>query len=372
MSDETNGVVFVGGKAVEQHLDPGSALDGDERDAAKAAVKAAIEAAGKDAAEGAKEVLAKNTPKGAVREKDADTEPTEPKDDVSDEPLDLDKASVKQLLKAREKAAAIKREAKSEAAQVRQQISEQQAQIQSEWAKIQEAQRAIAQQQANWELLRKNPGDAVRRIGLDPEQFILDLAKEGTPEGAAERRYREMEAQLRQAQEWQRNQELQRQQWEESQRQAQIGQKRAGIIQEFTSKAMNAEKYPMISEFYANNHNGLVALGDLTAEEYRNLTDGKEAGLDDILDYIEDDLASKAHAWYKKYNGSSSTVTKVVAKNQQKPPAKAPSSKGKSLSPEQSGERRTLSSRELSGLDDDERHEAAKQAVAVALANSKD
>jgi hypothetical protein len=102
----------------------------------------------------------------------------------------------------------------------------------------------------------------------------------------------------------------------------------------------------------------LVAAGDLTAYEFRELA-GREGSLDEILDYLEDDLAERANSWYVKKSGTKGSVSPEAK------PGKG--SKGKSLTPEAASERRSLGRKELRDLDDDERILAARQAVGVAL-----
>lgn len=393
-TEEAPEVTFVGGRAVEQTESLDSNLEPDEREAAKEAVRKAIEEAGKSSAESAKEGRARDPykPPGAKRDdepsapergpdgkflpkggqaEDKDSEKPEkpaPKPDEQEE-IDPDKATVKQLLKAREKVAAVKREAQGVQGEIQRQQQEfqkQQQAFQSQVQAFQKAQLDLQRQQAALKQLREDPARAIRELNYDPEQFILDLAQEGTPEGQARRQQREMERQLKELQDWKSNQlqtwKQQQQMMEEQQRQ----HARTNTVDRFVKLGADAEKYPHVAAFYKGRERALVAEGDLTAEEYRSISGGREGSLEDIMDYIEDQLAERAKSWYSiQQNGG----TKVAAAKPE-PVQSKPKSKGKSLSPEVSGERRTLSNK-LLDLDGDERLEAAKQAVAVALANSR-
>lgn len=402
MSEESN-VTFVGGKAVEQSEGLETNLEVDEREAAKEAVRKAIKEAGEESAKTAKEKKDNDPfkPPGAKkdseksRDKDDDEggsgpergpdgkflpkagksdpetgsagKPGKSKDSDDSEDLDLDKASVKELLRAREKAAQIKKKASEDVSKERQEIERARQEFQRQQYEFQQQQAALQRQYQALQELRKDPARAVKEIGYDPEQFVLDLAMEGTPEGKANRQIRELQAQLQQMQAYQQQQLQAQQEYQRQLQQRQVQQHRYNAVTEFVNLGMSEDKYPHVSNFYKGNERALVAFGDLVAEEFRGLTNGREASYADILDYIEDQLAEKAKSWYSKFNGSQKQKTRVVEEE----PEEKPKSKGKALSPDASGERRSLKAKSLKDLDGDERLEAAKQAVAVALASSK-
>ncbi len=396
MADEAV-VTFVGGKAVEQTEGLDSNLEQDERTAAKEAVRKAIEAAGDESAEDAKSSKAKDPfkPSGTKSEADEKEEkdsppergpdgkflprdgkpadkgekPKPPADakEESDEPLDLDKASVKQLLKQRERVAAMKRDAKDEISKAQQEFQAQQRQLYQMQQQYAQERAQLERERRNWQAIKSDPARAIREGGYDPEQFILDLAQEGTPEGQARRQQKEIQSQLAEIKAWREEQAQaqyrQQQQWQ----QQQVVQARQSAVKDFVSLGLNEEKYPHVANFYAGQERALVAFGDLAAEEYRNLSGGKEGSYADILDYIEDQLAERANTWYsKKQKGATSGQKADTQQTTEKP-----KSKGKTLNPESSGERRAHSSKALLDLDGDERLEAAKQAVARAMAQSR-
>ncbi len=367
-------VTFVGGKAIEQTESLDSGLDRDSREEAKAAVRKAIQEAGESSAKTAKENRGKDPFSAAdgVPERGTDGKflpkdaPKEPAKTEPEEELDLDKASVKQLLKARERVAAIKREGsefKGELAKERQELASQQADLKRAYQEIQALRNQVQRDHASMQALKSDPARAIRELGYDPEQYIIDLAQEGTPEGQAKRQHRELQAQIKEMQDWKTEQLRQTQNWQAQQQEAAVRHQRDNAVKNFLNLGLNEEKYPHVANFYKGRERALVAEADLTAEEYRTLSGGREGSFEDILDFLEDQVAEKANSWYSKKVGAGSKAT-------QAPTPKA-NSKGKALNPEGSGERRTLAPRDLSGLDADERIEAAKQAVAIAMANSR-
>ncbi len=395
MSTETSGsegttsrsegpnVTFVGGKAIEQTETLGSQLSDDEHAAAKEAVRKAISEAatkaGEDSAESARSDRAKDPykPPGTTKEvlergPDGKFLPKEgadkkaPESESDDEALDLDKASVKQILKAREKVANLKRDAKDELSKERQAFQAEVSQFRQFAEQVKAENVRIARDRESINALKKDPGRAIREIGYDPEQFILDLAQEGTPEGMQKRQFAELQAQIAEMKAWKQEQLNERQRQAHEAQMAHATAFRTQAVNDFLKLGLDDEKYPHVATFYKGRQKHLIAAGDLTAEEYRNLS-GKEGSYEQILDYLEDELADSANAWYSK---RSSGGQKGVPGSQPKPQPK--SSKGKSLSPDASGERRALVQKDLNDLDGDERHEAARQAVRVALAASRD
>ncbi len=369
---EPTEVTFVAGQPVEQTESLDSGLEVDEREAAKAAVREAIKAAGEDSAEDAKSDRAKDPYKPAGTKKSSDSTPERGEDgkflpkgetkEEPEEPLDLDKASVKQLLKQRERVAAMKRDAKDEISKERQEAQREKAEAQKAWQQIQQQQFELKRQHESFQQLRKDPARAMREIGYDPEQFILDLAQEGTPEGAQRRKQQEIDNQLAEIAAWRKQQQQDAQTWQEQQKEQQKIQYRAHAVESFTKLAFNEEKYPHVANFYKGDERSLIAIGDSTAADYRQLSGGKEGSYEDILDYLEDNLATRVKTWYSK--GAVKKVETVVKRE-------PPKSKGKSLSPDHTGERRSLHAKNLLDLDADERMEAARQAVSVALSASR-
>jgi hypothetical protein len=391
-TEEGPNVTFVGGRAISQTETLESDRPQDELDAAKAAVKKAIkesaEKAGKEAAEDAKSDRAKDPykPAGTKKEPKEDTsdddggpqrgpdgkflpkdgKPKAEKEDSDEEDFDPASASVKQLLRNREKIAKLKKDTNSEIAKEREALKREAEQIQQRQYEFQRQQYELQQERAALAALRKDPARAVREAGWEPEQFILDLAQEGTPEGQAKRQQMELQRRMDAFDAWQRQQEASARKAQEEAHMRAAQDNRKQVVNSFLTMSKNEERYPHINALYGGNEHFLVAAGDLTAEEFRKLS-GREGSFEQILDYLEDELAERS----KKLYTNRSTVQQEPqgrALQSSKEPSKG---KGKSLSPEFSGERRALVQSELKDLPDDERREAAKQAVKVAVANSR-
>lgn len=382
MSDEN--ITFVGGKAIEQHETAESNVDTDTREDAMAAVRDAIKGAAEEAKEGAKKVEEAWRPPGAKKDteesEDEDAgikrgpdgkfqkgtappkKPEPEKDESEEEDIDPKNASVKQLLKNRERVAAKMRKAQEEATGLeleRRKLAEETAKAQEAYRQIAEWQSEVERERQKFERLKKNPSFVARELGYDPEQFITELAREGTPEGQMARQQRELQEQLAEIRNWKEEQLRQQQEWQMQEQARQAEQYRVHIEKSFVDSAMNEDKYPHVTAFYRGREKQLIAAGDLTAYEFRELA-GREGSLDEILDYLEDDLAERANSWYVKKSGTKKDSVSPEAR-----PGKG--SKGKSLTPEAASERRSLGRKELKDLDEDERREAAKAAVSAAL-----
>lgn len=389
MADEMENVTFVGGKAIEQNESLDSQVDDSVRADAEAAVREAI----KGAAEEAKEDSGRSErdpfkPPGAkgTGEEDERSEapkprkkPAEPErgsdgkflpskegsEDEEEEEIDPSKASLKQLLKNRDKLVSQKREAKSAVDAERQRLADETRKVQETWSQIQEMQREIARERAKLELFKKDPAAAIREIGYDPDQFIIDLAQEGTPEGQAAKAQRELQKQIEELRQWKEEQaQAFRRAQEEAVWQQQV-QHREHIKKTFLSDALNEENRPHTSAFYAGREDALMAYADLIAQEYRKMSGGREASLPEVADFIEDELAERANRWYETKSGK-----QKVASPTKPPPGKG--SKGKSLNPDALSERRSLGRKPLKELDDEERLAAARESVGLVLQDTDD
>ena len=365
-------VTFVDGVAKEQATDGESSLADGERAAAIKAVKEALKADGEQAAKEAKAALekdplvpkapkAKAAPKegsGPERGEDGKFLPkteTPPPDAKTAPPEEDEGETLKRTLRERKQVAAIK-------AQQAQEFQKQQQQLQQFQAQLQAQARQIEQEKARLARLRTDPAQAIRENGWDPESFILDVAQEGTPEGQARRQQRAMEAKLKEFDDWKASLAKQAEEQEQAQKRQQVAQYRQQVEDEYIKIAMDEERHPHIATLYKGNEAGLIAQGDVIAEQYRNLT-GKEASFSDIAEYLEERTA----LWYKSRVGNQNPTP---SQQEQAPVTKGRptqgSATGRTLSPNGSSERRTLGT-SLKDLDGDERREAAMEAVKHAL-----
>lgn len=394
-TENVENLTFVGGKAVEQHEQPETNLEPDIREDAKEAVRKAIAEAAresKDSAEkaakqdpyrppGAKKDESDDGGKSPVTKKPAKEEQDTPergpdgkflpkggKKASAEEEQNTEEAeepghSLKNLFKHREKVAAEKKAVNPSALdQERQKLAEETRKIQETWAQLQAEQARIQKERERFERLRKDPAGAIRDIGWNPEDFIVDLARDGTPEGQAARQQRELQQQIQEIKAWKEEQAKAAHRAQEEAQWHQQVQYRHHIEKTFLDDAMHEENRPHTAEFYKGRERALLTYADMIAAEYRELSNGREASLKEVADFIEEELAERANAWYVKKSGTKKDTVPAAT------PGKG--SKGKSLSPEAASERRTLGRKALKDLDEEERLLAAREAVGAAITDS--
>lgn len=377
MADEVtvdDGVTFVGGRAIEQETsgETPEGEHGDERAAAMAAVKKALEAEGKQAAKEAKE----------AREKD----PLVPRDRGPDgkfltsDPVEKERAdataALKKELDAPDEAAGALKKALSERkevakykAEVNAELERQRNEVRQIHQQLQRERQAIAAEKERMAMLRKDPVRAIRENGWEnPEDFILDIAQDGTPEGQARRAQREMQQELRELREWREAQARQEQEGRTRYAEQRAREHRSNVEREFMQTVgaktdAGDHRFPLINSYYEGRAKALIREADDVADQYREVT-GKEATFADIAEYLEE----RTQKWYKQHYGQ----VAGQSRSQQAAPGvtqgRSPqgSAGKKSLSPAGSSERRTLGT-SLADLDGDERLEAARTAVAAAI-----
>lgn len=364
MSVEQSGdVTFVNGIAAEQQTEGETAQPADERAAAIAAVKEALKSEGKKAAAEAKDAIEQDplrprkSTERSVDGKFVSTEKPdgEPKaksqaDDEAEESRSLKAALANRKQIASQKAAIAQEQARAmaEIRQAQQEIAAQRAEVARERQRIQ--------------MLRSDPVRAIRENGWDPEEFIVGIAQEGTPEGQARRQQRELQAQLAEMNAWRKEQAESAQRAQEEAQTRQQAQYRQQVEQTFLKVALDDDKHPHLSSYYKGHEHGLIAEADVIAEQYRHLT-GKEATFEDIAEYLEERQAK----WYKSFSARSG------AQQSQQAPASVSQGRptqgnatGRTLTPQASSERRSLGAA-LKDLDGDERLAAAREAVASAI-----
>ena len=361
-------ITFQNGRAIEQTTE-GEVPDGDhgdERAAAMAAVKEVLEAEGKKAAKEAKEARAKDPLVPRDRGPDGKflvDDPVEAEKEAAVKKLqrtaeDPDASALRRALADRRDAAKYKAEANAELERSRTEVRQFHAQLQREKAEV-DAQR---QQMA---MFRKDPIRAIRENGWDnPEEFILDIAQDGTPEGQARRQHREMQAQIKEMRDWKDQQAEHARQQHAQQQQAQQRQYRQQIEQEMLKTAFVEEQHPHLVSFYKGHEVSLIAEADVVAEQYRAVT-GKEASFAEIAEYLEE----RAAKWYKSMGGKGNATNRAPqagAQIQSGRPTQGSATGKKSLGPAGSSERRTLGTN-IADLDGEDRLEAARTAVRAAF-----
>lgn len=370
-------VEFVGGHATEQttEADPG-VYENENKEAAKEAVRKALaKEAKKPKAESdetvtaeekseKQEPAAKTKPKKEPSEEAESEEKEAPKpkqkakvDEESDE--DPDALKLKNVLSKKEATAQAKKKEAEERSKWQQDLEARERQFQ-------EREAALQRELQKLQRLKENPVEAVREAGWDPEEFITNLAMDGTPEGKAEARIRQMQAQIAEQNRWREDQLRQQEAYLRHQQEQQARSYRQNIEGQFLQTAL---KQPLTAQFYKGREAALIAEGDMIAMQYRKLTGGREASVPEIAEYIEQVLAERAEAWYQSKNKKQTEETEEEDSQQVREPEPKPEGvkkAGKTLNPDNSGERRALSKR-LDDMDEDERKEVAKQEVRKAL-----
>jgi len=313
VSVETNeagdDVTYVAGRAVEQQTS-GQIAVGDhasELEAARVAVKKALADDAKAEAKRSSKEDAESIGREAAREakKSLDKDPLVPKERGADgkfakseTPDEEDEAPAKRTQKedpdasALRKALAERREVAKARAEAAASLERERAEVRQYYARIQAQEREVKAERERMALFKKDPVRAIRENGwTNPEEFILDIAQDGTPEGQARRKQREFEQQIQELHDWKRQQAEQAQR---QQQEAQLHQQKAyrqQVEREFLTEASKCEH---LVGLYQGNEVGLIAQADVVAEQYRNAT-GKEATFAEIAEYLEERTAR----WYK-------------------------------------------------------------------------
>lgn len=375
-------VTYVNGRAVEQSTD-GETHEGtdhgDELAAAKAAVKKALadeaKEAGKAAAKEAKDHLEKDPIQKAARDADgkfkSDKDPVEqeladakeklaeelaPKEKAKPKAEDDDASALRKALDARKEAAKFKAEAAAEVEKLRNEARQ-------VYQQLQRQQQEFAAERQRFELLKKDPIRAIRENGWDPEEFILDIAADGTPEGQARRQQREYQAKIAELENWRAEQQQAAVRQQEEQEKHQKAQFRNNVEQEFlrTAGSRNPDgnhKNPHLVAMYKDDPGALVSQADHVAEKYRAAT-GRDATFGEIAEYLEE----RATKWYKSISSGAPQAGAPVTQGR---PTQGSATGKRSLSPNGSSERRSLGA-SIQDLDGDERRSAAMDAVRAAL-----
>lgn len=334
-----NGVVLVQETEMGQ-TDPTS---GDVLEEANKAVKEAIEAA------------------GGVDEKEEPSAAKKPEAAKEDEPKEDESASaLRKKLKAREAVVAERQKAQEEANQIRAKALEEQER--AKWMMEQ-----VKKEAAFVKQLKTDPIAAIKASGWDPDDLILALAEHGTPEQKQKQQLSEYDRKLLELQKAQESKlEAIERRFKETEQREQMARE-AQVKQEFGALVADEEKFTFVSKLYQNNPQYIIQEGDRVAREYFIATGGHQdprtgqwvGGQHATLEMIAEYLDEEAGKFYETLSAA-----KKPSGNVKGIPPKV--SKGKPISNSSSSERRALS-KDLSDLSDEERLEAAKEAVRVAV-----
>jgi hypothetical protein len=135
-----------------------------------------------------------------------------------------------------------------------------------------------------WEALKKDPINAFREIGLEPDEFVDRVIKEGTPEWKAltaqERQFEALKKELDDLKNFKAQQEQERKRWE----QQAMEQRQQQAYSQFLTVA-SEEKCPTLRALYTDKE--ILRWGDEIADQYRAKT-GQVAPFEEIAQYMED------------------------------------------------------------------------------------
>lgn len=258
------------------------------------------------------------------------------------------------LIKQREEKFRIRNEAKEEAQSAFQkELSELRALRQE----LERDKQEVAQGKQLLNLLREKPVEAFRQAGIDPEAFVSDVVKDGTPEGRMEQYIRRQDAELRQLRELvqQRFQSDEERQKQYLSRQEE--ERRSGIVKAYLAEAKEEEKYPHLNAAFGGNDELLVAMGHKVADLYRSVT-GKQPTWSQIAEYIEEDISGRVSKLTEKASGK-----KAVAG--------ATGKASRSLNSAMASERKSVEV-PVKGASWEDRKKAAAKAAAEAIMGAED
>jgi hypothetical protein len=262
------------------------------------------------------------------------------KKDSEEEAEDEDEITLAKAMRQREKLARRRQEAASEADNIRSEAIRERQEAQRMLDEARSAAQAIAK-------LKSDPMEAIKALGLDPEDFIYGLVSGTSPEAKERAKKDSLAAELEDLKKWRNEQEQERVRALQRQQLQHLEAKRQDVIGNFKT-LVSEENCPVLSSMY--DYEDIVAMGDKVADKYRDLT-GKEASLKEIAEYLEQEAEARyGNVARKKSAKSPAPPVKVAA-----PP--------KNLSRESSSERRALRPIVSDSSDDEERRDAAVAAV---------
>lgn len=370
-------VTFLNGQAVEQETggETHEGTDhGDELVAAKAAVKKVLEAEAKEEGRKAAKEAKAHREKDPLVPRDGDgkfrssADPVEAEKEAAVAALkkesDDDASALRKALTERRELAKFKKEASESLEKERQEVRRVYADTQRQRQEVEAEKARIAQYRS-----RKDPALLAREAGYaNPEDYILELAQEGTPEGQARRANRELLDRLDRAEQWQKQELAQREQTRRQQEEHQQNAYRGQVERDFLSEA---SKHDSLVGLYKGYEVELITQADTVAQQYRKAT-GQEATFAEIAEYI----AERTEKWYKNRvskNGARQVPSGSGTQDGSSVSAGSPtqgSATGKKRPISATGSERRSLGTSLADLDGDERREMAMSAVRAAIAAS--
>lgn len=230
---------------------------------------------------------------------------------------------------------------------------------QQELAKVRAAAAEVQQQKAWYESLRSDPIRAIRELGIDAEDFLMQLAGAASPEEKARQEKAKEETRIEKLERMLAERTRQEQEQAQAHERQQQAVARETAIQQFSAIAFAEEKHPHLVALYEDRPQELIKVADSIAFTYRQRT-GLEATFEELAEYLESEAAKTVSKAQSRLQARSAT------QNSASQQAKPLSSKDGS----------TRQAPDVPVDDEEARYEAAKRAVKQiarqAEANGKD
>lgn len=195
------------------------------------------------------------------------------------------KSKFSRLIKAREQAHKVRQDAQSEVAKEREEAKAMRAEAESQLAKLKE-------QSAFLEQLRSNPVEALRAMGIAPEDAITRIAREGTPEGELDRWKEAQSKELLELRRWRENQEATYKKQQEQMSMQAEQQRRSNIENTYLTSIKDESKYPNTLMLWGDDRGELLTKGHWAADVARDAL-GRAATLDEICEFLEEQATIK-------------------------------------------------------------------------------
>lgn len=230
---------------------------------------------------------------------------------------------------------------------------------QQELAKVRAAAAEVQQQKAWYESLRSDPIRAIRELGIDAEDFLMQLAGAASPEEKARQEKAKEETRIEKLERMLADRTRQEQEQAQAREWQQQTVARETAIQQFSAIAFAEEKHPHLVALYEDRPKELIKVADSIAFTYRQRT-GLEATFEELAEYLESEAAK--------------TVSKAQSRLQAR--SATQNSASQQAKPLSSKDGATRQAPDVPVDDEEARYEAAKRAVKQiarqAEANGKD
>lgn len=343
-------IVEYGQTTVTPSNGPSEAFTTENIEGANAAVREALEGDTEEVSEEVNSDAAEEA--NAVAEVTAEKTAKAKKDGTDGEDTETPKTRLTRLVKQREAARAKMREADEYSSKQKQLYEQQKSQLDAERAQLKEQAQFL-------QMLKTNPAEAIRVMGIKPDEFLNNLVSDGTPEGELRRADSTRQREIQELRSW--KEQLEKREVEQAANQKEEARKahEQKVLSTFHSLASDADKFPAITQLWGDDKRYLESKGhevaDLAAEAL-----GRPATLEQICEYLEEEATLKL-----KKLGSKVAASK--AKSGQG--TKTPPPKGLSG---QANQRSSVATGPRPEMDWEQRQAAAKAALRQVIKDAGD